>query len=158
MLKNVSRHCYLLESLEDSDRWGRYTFLGFRPNMEITCGDGAVRITEQGRTRTVFTRSPGDILRQILRDHKSPRIPGLPTFTGGLVGYFSYDFIRYAEPNLTLDAEDQEHFNDFDLMLFDKVICFDNLKQQIILIANAAAENLEESYPGLWQSWRRWPG
>lgn len=147
VLKNVSRHCYLLESLEDSDRWGRYTFLGFRPSMEITCGDGAVRITEQGRTRTVFTRSPGDILRQVLRDHKSPRIPGLPTFTGGLVGYFSYDFIRYAEPNLTLDAEDQEHFNDFDLMLFDKVICFDNLKQQIILIANAAAENLEESYP-----------
>ena len=63
------------------------------------------------------------------------------------MGYFSYDFIRYAEPNLTLDTEDQEHFNDFDLMLFDKVICFDNLKQQIILIANAAAENLEESYP-----------
>lgn len=59
VLKNVSRHCYLLESLEDSDRWGRYTFLGFRPSMEITCVDGTVRITEQGKTRTVSTSAPG---------------------------------------------------------------------------------------------------
>lgn len=147
VLKNVSRHCYLLESLESSDRWGRYTFLGYHPSLEITCVDGVVRITEAGHTRTVQARQPGNLLRQIIADHKSPKLEGFPTFTGGLVGYFSYDFIKYAEPNLKLDAEDQEGFNDFDLMLFDKVICFDNLKQQIILIANASTENLEESYP-----------
>lgn len=147
VLKNVSRHCYLLESLESSDRWGRYTFLGYEPSMEITCLDGKVRITEQGKTRTVQTQVPGDILRQVIARHKSPKLEGFPTFTGGLVGYFSYDFIKYAEPNLKLDAQDQENFNDFDLMLFDKVICFDNLKQQIILIANADTANLEESYP-----------
>ena len=147
MLKNVSRHCYLLESLESSDRWGRYTFLGYEPSMEITCLDGKVRITEQGKIRTVQTQTPGDLLRQVIARHKSPKLEGFPTFTGGLVGYFSYDYIKYAEPNLRLDAEDQEHFNDFDLMLFDKVICFDNLKQQIILIANADTTNLEESYP-----------
>lgn len=147
VLKNVSRHCYLLESLESSDRWGRYTFLGYHPSLEITCVDGNVRITEHGETRTVRTRHPGDILRQLIAARKSPKLEGFPTFTGGLVGYFSYDFIKYAEPNLKLDAEDQERFNDFDLMLFDKVICFDNLKQQIILIANASTENLEESYP-----------
>lgn len=147
VLKNVSRHCYLLESLESSDCWGRYTFLGYHPSLEITCTDGTVRITEHGETRTVQTRQPGNLLRQIITDHKSPKLEGFPTFTGGLVGYFSYDFIKYAEPNLRLDAEDQEGFNDFDLMLFDKVICFDNLKQQIILITNASTENLEESYP-----------
>lgn len=147
VLKNVSRHCYLLESLESSDRWGRYTFLGYHPSLEITCVDGTVRITEGGHTRTVQTRQPGKLLRQLIADRKSPRLEGFPTFTGGLVGYFSYDFIKYAEPNLKLDAEDQEGFNDFDLMLFDKVICFDNLKQQIILIANASTEHLEESYP-----------
>ena len=147
VLKNVSRHCYLLESLESSDRWGRYTFLGYHPSMEITCVDGTVRITEEGRVRTLQTQQPGDILRQVIAQRKSPKLEGFPTFTGGLVGYFSYDFIKYAEPNLKLDAEDQEHFNDFDLMLFDKVICFDNLKQKIILIANASTDNLEESYP-----------
>ena len=147
VLKNNSRHCYMLESLESTDRWGRYTFLGFDPQLELTCVDGQVRITENGTIRTEQTRDPGAIIRAIVADHKSPRIEGFPTFTGGLVGYFSYDFIKYAEPNLQLDAEDQEHFNDIDLMLFDKVICFDNLKQKIILIANASTENLDESYP-----------
>ena len=146
VLKNQSRHCYMLESLESTDRWGRYTFLGFEPQLELTCVNGVVRVTEDGVTRTEHTNDPGRIIRAIVADHKSPRIEGLPTFTGGLVGYFSYDFIKYAEPNLELDAEDQEHFNDIDLMLFDKVICFDNLKQQIILIANAHTDNLELSY------------
>ena len=146
VLKNQSRHCYMLESLESADRWGRYTFLGFEPQLELTCVNGEVRVTEDGVTRTERTNDPGRIIRTIVADHKSPRIEGLPTFTGGLVGYFSYDFIKYAEPNLELDAEDQEHFNDIDLMLFDKVICFDNLKQQIILIANARTDNLELSY------------
>lgn len=146
VLKNQSRHCYMLESLESADRWGRYTFLGFEPQLELTCVNGEVRVTEDGVTRTEHTNDPGRIIRAIVADHKSPRIKGLPTFTGGLVGYFSYDFIKYAEPNLELDAEDQEHFNDIDLMLFDRVICFDNLKQQIILIANARTDNLELSY------------
>lgn len=147
VLKNVSRHCYLLESLESSDQWGRYTFLGYNPSMEITCVDGRVRITENDQVTEQQVTHPGDILRQVIADHKSPKIEGFPTFTGGLVGYFSYDFIKYAEPNLKLDAEDQEHFNDIDLMLFDKVICFDNLKQKIILIANASTADLDKSYP-----------
>lgn len=147
VLKKVSKHCYLLESLESQERWGRYTFLGYEPNMELTTVDGMVQITEEGGVRQVETRDPGAVIRQIVAEHKSPKIAGFPTFTGGLVGYFSYDFIKYAEPNLELDAEDQEGFNDVDLMLFDKVICFDNLKQKIILIANADTANLEESYP-----------
>ena len=60
----------------------------------------------------------------------------MPPFTGGLVGYFSYDYLKYSEPTLRLDAEDTEGFQDVDLMLFDKVICFDNFKQKILLIAN----------------------
>jgi len=146
VLKNASSHCYMLESLESSDRWGRYTFLGYDPKLELTCTDGLVRITENGRTTTVETRNPGAIIRRIVADNRSPRLETLPPFTGGLVGYFSYDFIKYAEPNLELDAEDQEGFHDIDLMLFDKVICFDNLKQQIILIANAKTDHLEENY------------
>ena len=70
----------------------------------------------------------------------------MPPFTGGLVGYFSYDYIKYTEPSLKLDAEDQEGFKDVDLMLFDKVIAFDNLKQKIILIANVKTEELDTGY------------
>ena len=71
---------------------------------------------------------------------------GLPTFTGGLVGYFSYDYVKYSEPKLNLDVEDTEGFKDVDLMLFDKVIAFDNLRQKIIVIANARMEDIEAEY------------
>ena len=54
------------------------------------------------------TKHPGEYIRQILDENKSPKIEGFPTFTGGLVGYFSYDYMKYAEPSLVLDAEDKE--------------------------------------------------
>ena len=70
----------------------------------------------------------------------------MPTFTGGLVGYFSYDYLKYSEPTLRLDAKDTEGFKDVDLMLFDKVIAFDNLKSRIILIANVPTADIENGY------------
>ena len=63
-----------------------------------------------------------------------------------MVGYFAYDYIKYSEPKLNLDAEDEEGFNDVDLMLFDKVIAFDNVKQKMLIIANAKTDNLTENY------------
>ncbi|MCD7754462.1 MAG: anthranilate synthase component I family protein [Clostridiales bacterium] len=145
ILKSVSRHCFLLESLEDSGRWGRYTFLGYQPRLEFTCQDGVVRV-RNGFEMKVETRNPGEIIRQIVRDNRSPKIPGLPPFTGGLMGYFSYDYIKYAEPTLNLEASDQESFKDVDLMLFDKLIAFDNLKQTVTVICNAKTDALEENY------------
>ncbi|MBE6905357.1 MAG: anthranilate synthase component I [Ruminococcaceae bacterium] len=145
ILKGVSRHCYLLESLEDASKWGRYTFLGYDPQMEITCQNGMVSINA-GTKITMECSNPAQYIRQIIDDNKSPRFDGLPPFTGGLVGYFSYDYIKYSEPGLKLDAEDQEGFKDLDLMLFDKVIAFDHLKQKITLIVNIKTEALEENY------------
>ena len=147
-LQTVSNHCYILESIEDTQKWGRYTFLGYHPTQEVTCLNGVMTVREEdGSTHSFETRHPGTYLRQVIAEHKSPKIEGLPPFTGGLVGYFSYDYIKYSEPSLNLDAEDEEHFNDVDVMLFDRVICFDNFRQKIILIANAPAENLEQTYP-----------
>ena len=77
-------------------------------------------------------------------EYTSPKVKDLPSFTGGLVGYFSYDYVKYSEPKLNLDADDQEGFKDVDLMLFDKVIAFDNLRQKIYIIANARTEDLEQ--------------
>lgn len=147
-LQTVSNHCYILESIEDTQKWGRYTFLGYHPTQEVTCLNGVMTVREEdGSTHTFETRHPGTYLRQVVAEHKSPKIEGLPPFTGGLVGYFSYDYIKYSEPSLNLDAEDEEHFNDVDVMLFDRVICFDNFRQKIILIANASTEHLEQTYP-----------
>ena len=144
-LKNVSRHCYMLESIEDNQKWGRYTFLGYDPKLELTCINGKLTI-KNGSSFTVETSHPGEYIRQVLRENKSPKLPGLPSFTGGLVGYFSYDYMKYAEPALRLDAEDKEGFKDVDLMLFDKVIAFDHFRQKIILIVNICCEYLETEY------------
>ncbi|MCD8160953.1 MAG: anthranilate synthase component I [Clostridiales bacterium] len=145
ILKSVSRHCFLLESAEQQQTWGRYTFLGYDPKLELTCQDGKLKLTS-GFTMTVETDDPAQYIRQIVADNRAPRIEGLPPFTGGLMGYFSYDYIKYAEPSLNLDAEDVERFNDVDLMLFDKLICFDNYKQTITVIVNIKTDELEENY------------
>lgn len=142
ILKNVSDHCYLLESVADNEKWGRYTFLGYDPSLEITCLNGQMKIG----SLTFETTDPGSYIRQVVADHKSPKFDYLPSFTGGLVGYFSYDYLKYAEPTLRLDAEDTEGFKDVDLMLFDKVIAFDNFRQKIILIVNIDLEHLETEY------------
>lgn len=141
-LLHVSDHCYMLESAGDNEAWGRYTFLGYDPKLELTCENGKVRCGGV----TVETNHPNEVIRQILNEHKSPRLPGLPSFTGGLVGYFSYDYLKYAEPTLRLDAKDTEGFKDVDLMLFDKVIAFDHYRQKIVLMINIDLTRPETEY------------
>ncbi len=141
-LKNVSTHCYILESVDGREKWGRYTFLGFDPKLEVTCLDGEMTVG----SLTVRTDDPSAYLRQILADYKSPKFEYLPSFTGGLVGYFSYDYLTYKEPTVKRDAEDTEAFRDVDLMLFDKVIAFDNVSQKIILIVNMELTDVEANY------------
>ena len=165
-LRILSNHCYMLESVEDSKNWGRYSFLGFNPILELTCQDGNLTIKgkssfsdceiedKQENCFNVKTDNPGEYIRQIIEENKSPKLEGMPPFSGGLVGYFSYDYIKYSEPSLVLDAQNQDAFKDVDLMLFDKVIAFDNYKQKIVVIVNMEINNendengssLEESY------------
>ena len=141
-LKNVSDHCYLLESAEAQEKWGRYTFLGYDPSMLITCSNGHMKVG----ALSFETDDPGRYIRQVLAEYRAPRLDYLPSFAGGLVGYFSYDYLKYSEQSLRLDAEDTENFNDVDLMLFDKVIAFDNLRQKIILIVNIDLSEPECAY------------
>ena len=144
ILKNISTHCYLLESAQPSEKWGRYTFLGLDPKMEITCRSGVMKAGELA----FETQDPSQTLREILAQYKSPRFASLPPFTGGLVGYFAYDYLGYSEPKARTGAQDTENFKDVDLMLFDQVIAFDHLRQKIVLIVNMQldAKDLETSY------------
>ena len=143
ILKAASTHAYLLESAKANENWGRYTFLGFEPELSISCIDGKMNV--DGKE---FTCSdPTNYLRDLLKKYKSPRISSLPPFTGGLVGYFSFDFINYKEPSTKMNIDDSEGFKDIDLMLFKDVIAFDNVKQKIILITNIElAKDLDVEY------------
>ena len=142
ILKQVSTHCYMLESAASHETWGRYTFLGFDPSLEITCRNGEMR----AGCLHFPTADPSAYLRQVLEEHKSPRFDHLPPFTGGLVGYFSYDYLGYSEPSVRAEVEDREEFRDLDLMLFDKVIAFDHLRQKLILMVNMSLDEPETGY------------
>ena len=144
-LKVVSKHAYLLESAEADKKWGRYSFLGYDPVMSISCYDGQVTVRTPMLTQNIQD-NPRQYIRNIVEENRSPQLEYLPSFTGGLVGYFSYDYIKYSEPTLKLDAEDEDGFQDVDLMLFDKVIAFDNYRQKIVLIANMKTEDVETGY------------
>ena len=146
-LKQVSSHTYLLESADNSNHWGRYSFLGYDPKIELFCKNHTMTIKD-GTTRTFECSNPAAEIRNILSQYKSPRLEELPTFTGGFVGYFACEYIRYIEPTLDFPTPDDDPamVNDVDLMLFDKVIAFDHYKNKIYLIANISTNDLERNY------------
>ena len=157
ILRKASRHCYLLESASQSEVWGRYSFLGYDPGMEITCLDDILTIREtmpDGVEQKTIKKidHPGDVLREILDRYKTPQMEDMPSFTGGLVGYFSYDYIKYSEPKLKplmksrVEEGKNQDFRDMDLMLFDKVIAFDHYRQKLLLIAGVMTDDIETSY------------
>ncbi len=150
-LRAASRHVFMLESASQSQQWGRYTFLGFDPHLEITCSAGLLRLrrNDDNGKQTISEERvthPNVALRKLIAEYKSPEMPDMPPFTGGLVGFFSFDYIRYAEPKLKFHAEDGEVFRDMDLMLLDDVIAFDHYRQKVFLITGVKTADLEASY------------
>lgn len=141
-LSALDKQYYLLESVEGGEKWGRYSFLGFQPLLQVTCKKGVVTM-KSGEVQANVPGAPMEALRGIMAQYKAPRVEGLPTFTGGFVGYFSYEMIGYAEPKLHLK---ENEFHDFDLMLFDKVIAYDHFKQKICVIVNAKLADQEQGY------------
>lgn len=134
---------FLLESIEGGEKWGRYSFIGYGPIMRVSCKNAVVTIDRNGKMKNIETKKPLEVLRSILKDYKSPSLKELPPFTGGLVGYFAYSMIGYAEPKLKIKSGD---FNDYDVMLFDKVIAYDHLKQKICVIVNMSTDKILENY------------
>lgn len=148
----TSSHCFLLESAEADRRWGRYSFVGFSPSAELTCRDGELTLTRdpEGDPRVERSRvdHPGDAIRALLAEGAGPRLPGLPPFSGGLMGYFSYDYLKYAEPTLRRPGLGRGDFLDVDLMLFDRLVAFDSYRQKVTLIASVRLPGEGRAAPG----------
>jgi len=148
ILRNIRRHggsCFILESVNSGERWGRYTFLGYEPIMSV-CGTGNSVVIKKGVTETVVERNAMEVLRELAAKYKSMRNQGLPPFAGGFVGYFAYDFVRHSIPGLKPHARNDEGFRDFHLLLIDKVIVFDHFRQKLYIIVNVPSENIGVSY------------
>jgi anthranilate synthase component 1 len=124
---------FLLESVEGGERVGRYTFIGIEPYKKMTARGTSI-LVEEGRKRRSFEGDIFEELKQALNGHTPAKLPGLPPFTAGAVGFFSYDVVRQIETLPTL-AEDELGVPDACLMFFDQVIAFDHVKKEIHLIA-----------------------
>ena len=148
ILRNVRRQSdcwYILESVNGGDSWGRYSFLGYKPVMAVFGTGNSVTI-KNGTSETKKDDNAIGVIREIIAQYKSPRIPYLPPFTGGFVGYFAYDFVQHFITGLTLNATGGEGFPDCYLMLMDKVIVFDHFRQKVFIIINIATNDIENSY------------
>lgn len=141
-ISNCSTKCFLLESVEGGEKWGRYSFMSFDPAIHIICKNNQIWVDNELVER-VDEITPFEYLRDVLSEYKVPKLPGMPPFTGGLVGYFSYEMISYFEPSLKLASSDAK---DFDLMLFDKVIAFDHLKEKIYIVVNMPTKDIDSGY------------
>ncbi|MGP8258559.1 MAG: anthranilate synthase component I [Acidobacteriaceae bacterium] len=126
---------FLLESVEGGEHVGRYTFIGIEPYKKIISRGTAITVEEGGKRRSF----EGDIfteLKHALGGHTPARLAGLPPFTAGAVGFFSYDVVRQIERLPSL-AKDELGVPDACLMFFDQVLAFDHVKKEILLIVTA---------------------
>ena len=127
--------CFMLESVEGGERVGRYTFIGVRPYKKIVAWGKSIEVTEAAQTKS-FEGDIFALLKDALHDRNAARIPGLPPFTAGAVGFFAYDVVRQIERLPSL-AKDDLGMPDACLMFFDEVLAFDHVKQAILLIVTA---------------------
>jgi anthranilate synthase component 1 len=128
-------HAFLLESVERGEQIGRYTFLGARPYMRLRARGNVIEI-ERGRHREQYEGNVFHFVKQLLSEHKPAALPGLPPFSAGAVGYFSYDVVRQLE-NIGDHAKDDLSLPDCELMFFDRLLAFDHLRHQIHIVATA---------------------
>ncbi len=132
-------HTYLFESVEGGETWGRYSIIGLPATRTFTFRGNTVETRVHGEL--VESRELADPLAEVDRLRESfsvPRVPGLPAFTGGLVGYFGFESIGYIEPRLAGgDKPDQLGTPDAFLMLSEELAVFDNLKGRLYLIVHA---------------------
>jgi anthranilate synthase component 1 len=134
-ISDKQSHAFLLESVERGEQIGRYTFLGVAPYMRVKALKGKVEI-ERGRKRELADGNIFQVVKRLLREHRTATIPGLPPFTAGAVGYFAYDVIRQLE-SIGEHAKDDLNVPDAELMFFDRLLAFDHLRHQIHIVAAA---------------------
>ena len=142
-------YTFLFESVEGGESWGRYSIIGLPARRVYTLREGVLETSELGEV--IARDTPADPLaaiEQLRASFKVPRLPGLPAFSGGLVGYFGFECIGYIEPRLLRkDKPDLLGTPDALLMLAEEVAVFDNLRGRLYLIVHAD--------PAQPQAWRR---
>jgi len=137
-----SDHSFLLESVKGGDKWGRYTFIGFNPRWTLQSRAGIVEKLENGSCEILASNLDNPLvevkkIRETFRPVPDPRLPG---FFGGLVGSMSYDVVRFFE-DIPDQTENDLDAPDFEFMLTDNLLIFDNVSLTIKIVCNVHTED-----------------
>lgn len=135
MKLNQNDNCFLLESVEGGEKWARYSFIGVNPSVIFKSKNRNVTVIRDGKSKSFESDNPLLMLRDIMKTYRPVEVPGLPRFSGGAVGYVSYDMVRFFEdiPDSTLD---DTGWLDSYFMITDTLIVFDNLKHNVKVVSN----------------------
>src|SRR5690625_5091005 len=135
-------YSYLFESVQGGEKWGRYSIIGLPCRVVLRVSGDRVSVTRDGVEIEISRQDdPLAYIEQFQRRYQTVEVPDLPRFSGGLVGYFGYDTVRYVEPRLRHSAPpDEIGVPDILLMVSDEVVVFDNLAGKLILIVHADPE------------------
>jgi anthranilate synthase component 1 len=132
-------YSYLFESVQGGEKWGRYSIIGLPARTLMRVTGNAVTVEQDGKVLERETvADPLEYVRRFQARFRVPQVPGLPRFTGGLVGYFGYETVRFMEPRLgSLEKPDEIGAPDLLLMVSDEVVVFDNLKGKLYVVIHA---------------------
>jgi anthranilate synthase component 1 len=139
---------FLLESAEQGQRFGRYSFLGFRPRAVLRFEDGRLEVAEGSERRELDAANPFAAVADYLASYRVAPLAGLPPFAGGAVGMFGYDLVRTVE-RLPEPNPDDVGTPDMALMVSDALIVFDHLSHEVTILVNAFVEggdDVDEAY------------
>jgi anthranilate synthase component 1 len=133
-------HTFLLESVEGGEHIGRYSFLGLNPRAVLTVKGDRMVLERGGRARASRApRDPLDAAKELLAPFRPVRVPGLPRFTGGLVGYLGFEYVGRIEP-VPAPPKDDLGLPLLKYLLIDTLVIFDRARQIIQIVANAHVE------------------
>lgn len=135
-------YSYLFESVQGGEKWGRYSMIGLPARTVLKAFGDNIQIERDGAIVEQAVRADAlSFVEEFKQRYRAPELPGLPRFTGGLVGYFAYDCVRYVEPHLKASTpEDVLGTPDILLSVSDEVLVFDNLAGKLIFVVHANPE------------------
>ena len=120
---------YFFESVEGGEKWAKYSIIGLPTKNKINLGE-----------------NPLDEIDAFMKSHQTEKIEGLPDFSGGLVGFFSYDTIRLIENKLKDSKKPKLDYDEISLMISDEIIVYDNYDKRLFIIVNDFEKNEKNAY------------
>lgn len=129
------RYAFLLESIEGSERWARYSFLGTQPYLIFKSRGKAIEIIEGGKKKSLTSDNPLQILQSLLKDHRPVTVEGIPPFFGGALGYVAYDAVEQFH-EIPDNKRDPLGMPEIFFIFVQTLVAFDNLKHTIKIIDN----------------------